>query len=231
MVVDERPAHAPGDDHATDGSCARDQEPAAGPLRAREGHNGIVGHARPSGRGRDAEQYEQGRDAGDHRDRGIGDGERRRGQRIAKPGGGGKKPERGEDRHPQPAPSGCQDAGSHGDYERHHEDEEIEGELVVRPEQVDDELLGARWLEADDERADRRDQRRRTGHEACAELRHRDGDAGPERARDGGSPPAGRHRERPAHPTPGSGPRARSPTVCHGTTLGQDCDGPMSAAR
>ena len=48
---------------------------------------------------------------------------------------------------------------------------ELEGELVVRPEEADDEVLGAGRLVVDDDLADRGDERGRAGQEAGQQLR------------------------------------------------------------
>ena len=67
---------------------------------------------------------------------------------------------------------------------------QLEGELVVGPEERDDEVLGARRLEVDDDLADRGDERGRAGEEpgqqlGDAERRGGGDDAGDRRGRHG----------------------------------------------
>ena len=64
------------------------------------------------------------------------------------------------------------------DEQRHPDDEELEGELVVGPEQPDDELLRAGRLEVDDELPDGGDERGRAGEQAGEQLRDAEGDRG-----------------------------------------------------
>ena len=68
--------------------------------------------------------------------------------------------------------------------QRDGDDEQLEGELVVRAEQADDEVLGAGRLEIDHHLTDGRDERRRAGQDArqqlgdaeCRRGRHQPGD-------------------------------------------------------
>ena len=77
------------------------------------------------------------------------------------------------------------------DGERDDDDEQLEGELVVGPEQADDEVLGARRLEVDDDLADRR--RRASvapGEQAGEQLGDAERGGGRDDPGDGGRPVA-----------------------------------------
>ncbi len=69
------------------------------------------------------------------------------------------------------------DAQTGPDGDRHSGHEQLEGELVVGPEQGDHEVLGTRRLQVDDDLADGRDQRRRAGQDAGQQLGDADGQA------------------------------------------------------
>ena len=102
--------------------------------------------------------------------------------------------------------------------QRDGDDEHLERELVVGPEQPDDDVLGAGRLEVDDDLADRRDERGRAGQQPGQQL----GDA--QRGRGGDDPGDGR---RPivaglARGHPGGWGRAR--LGAHGCIMGVRCD-------
>ena len=77
------------------------------------------------------------------------------------------------------------------------DDEHVQGQLVVRAEEADDEVLGARRLEVDDQGADREDERWGARDDAGDELRDRHRHAGGDRSREGRGPepaPSAAHR-------------------------------------
>ena len=76
--------------------------------------------------------------------------------------------------------------------QRDDQDDDVQGELVVRSEQRHDELLGARRLEVDDQAADRHDERRRSAEQAREDLADRDRHGDRDRAGDKERPAAGR---------------------------------------
>ncbi len=98
-----------------------------------------------------------------------GDAERREDERRGREAAPGQQPEAGSDE------------------QRDADDEELEGELVVGPEQPDDDLLRAGRLEVDHELSDGGDQRGRAGEEAGEQLRDPEGDRGRGDPGDGGS--------------------------------------------
>ena len=84
---------------------------------------------------------------------------------------------------------------------------DVEDELVGRAEQVDHELLRARRLQVDDERADRGHERRRARDRACQELAQ--GEANPTGDEPGdGRPKALLHARSEAHRRDGRVTRA-----------------------
>ena len=68
--------------------------------------------------------------------------------------------------------------------ERHHEHHQVEGELVGRAEQVDDELLGPGRLQVDDERPNRGDERWRASDGARQQLAEREAQRAGDEPRD-----------------------------------------------
>ena len=83
------------------------------------------------------------------------------------------------------------------DQQRDDDDQDLEGELVVRPEERDDEVLRAGRLEVDDDLADRRDERRARRAAAGEQLRDAEGGGDRDDAGDrvaGSRPRAGRDR-------------------------------------
>ena len=126
------------------------------------------------------------------------------------------------------------DDAEHGaEEERDDDDEQLEGELVVRPEQADDEVLGARRLEVDDDLADRGDERGRTGQQACQQLR--DAERGRGRDDPGDRRPPSRVRRRSTLGGPGA--REDRAVVLTVPIIAARCDvrvspsGPMPARR
>ena len=70
------------------------------------------------------------------------------------------------------------------DEDRGTDDHQVEDELVLLAEELHEDVLRARWLELDDEVADRDDERGRARHEPGDELADRDAERGRERACD-----------------------------------------------
>ena len=149
-----------------------------------------------------------------HPDGQRGRGRDRRGfrQRIAERGHEPDDPEDDEGRGSDGVVTPRQQPETGADEQRDHHDEHLEGELVVRPEEADDEILGAGWLEVDDHLADGSDQRGRTREETGEQLRdaecRRDGQDPGERGRPvasggrgGRQTPGGRGLGCGAHPT------------------------------
>ena len=106
------------------------------------------------------------------------DGQRRLGARIPEPRRDPDHDEPAEDRHGKARTGPGDDAEPGPDRERDRQDEDLEGELVGRPEDRDHELLRAGRLEVDDDAPDREDRRGDAGDEAGQELAGRDGRPG-----------------------------------------------------
>ncbi len=86
----------------------------------------------------------------------------------------GKEPEHAEGHEPErrdeEVPS-CHEPERGPDEHRDEDDDHLEGELVVGPEQAHDEVLGTWRLEVDHDLADRRHERRRAGQQSGQQLR------------------------------------------------------------
>ena len=108
----------------------------------------------------------------DELDEGGTDGQDEDGVRVPEAGQEPDGHERPDDPHRRGQAGPCDEPDDGADRQRHDEDEDLEGELVVRAEQRHDEVLGARRLEVDDLAADREDRRRRAGKDAGQELAH-----------------------------------------------------------
>ncbi len=104
------------------------------------------------------------------------------------------------------------------DEQRDRDDEDLERELVVGAEQPDHDVLGAGWLEIDDDLADRRDERRGARQQPGQQL----GDA--ERGRGRDDPGDGRRPIKTglARGHPGGWGRVRR--AAHGCIMGVRCD-------
>ena len=92
----------------------------------------------------------------------------------------------GESKGGQAEPMARHDAKHRRAADGHGHDQQVEDELVVGSEQVDHELLGARWLEGDDRGADLDHERWRARDEPGQELIDADGGRAGRRAGKGG---------------------------------------------
>jgi hypothetical protein len=101
------------------------------------------------------------------------DGQCRLGLGIANAGHDADDDEGTEDGEGEPRPANGQDAEAGPDREGYAKDEDLEGQLVGRPEGRDHELLGAGRLEVDDDAADGQDRRRMPGRRPARAPRSR----------------------------------------------------------
>ena len=148
-------------------------------------------------------------------------------QRIAERGDEPDDPEDDEGRRSDRVAAPRQQPETGPDEQRDDHDEQLEGELVVRPEEADDDVLRARRLEVDDHLSDGGDERGRAGEETGEQLRdaERRGDGQDPRERGRPVMPGGRRVRRQARGGRGLGCGA------HPTIIPVRCDIRMSRVR
>jgi len=105
------------------------------------------------------------------RDRGIG-------ERVVLRGDEAHDPECDKGHRGRLEPASRQEPQAGADDERDPDDEQLEGELVVRAEERNHDVLGAGRLEVDDDLSDGGNERGRTGQEPGQELRDAEGQRG-----------------------------------------------------
>ena len=174
--IEEGAAHGRGRHRAPERPGARDQEASAIPVGHGRGGSGGSGGSGSGGCGSgldaagERQQRTKHRQAGADRDEPRDQCVERLRLRVALTGEGGHEPEDHEERGPIAESPRGQDPGAGRDRHGHHDDDYLEGKLVVRPEQGDDEVLRARGLERDDDVAHADDEGWGAGHEAREEL-------------------------------------------------------------
>ena len=183
LGVDEGPTEPPDHDCAGEGAGGGDEESPAVPVghaHDRRASRALSRIGRPTAfRGARHEAHEDGQHGATEDDGhdGVEQGQRRLDERLAQCGRERDGAERREDCPAEPEPAAGDDAGGRRDGNGGDHDQAIEGGLVVRAEDVDKDLLGARRLETDDERPDGDDERGRAGRNAGEQLRAGDRDA------------------------------------------------------
>ena len=190
LLVEECPTDDSGHDRTRGDTAAEHQEAASVPVghlprRVASRRSRWSRRVPPGGRRPGQQRPEDGEPRADGHDHGD-DGQHLRGQWLA---------QRGDQRHrardheaddpdgPLPA---CRHTQQRRDEQRTDGDGHVEHQLVVRAEQADHEVLGARRLERDDQVTDGDDDRRRARHEARDELRDGDGHERRDGTRGGG---------------------------------------------
>ena len=147
------------------------------PVRSRnERRAGSEDATTPSvGPRRPGEEPRQGLHPEPDRHRGLGRHGGRIGQRVAERGREAEHPERDEARRREGEATGREDAEDRTERQRREDHDDLEGHLVVRPEERHDQVLGARRLQVDDDLADRRDEGGRARQQRGDQLRHSEG--------------------------------------------------------
>ena len=191
---------------------------------------GEIVSARPRRR-RQAHEGGQRDDADGHRERGVGRGQGRLDERRGQGRRERDDPERDEDRVAIPETPPGEEARHRGDQDRRDDDQGVEDRLVVRAEEVDEDLLRARRLEADDERPHRDDERGRARDQSGEQLGARDRERRRRPPRRGPARPAARAGRVgvDAGGRVGSSGGGRSIERAMAGTLAGPCDGSMSA--
>ena len=124
---------------------------------------------------RPGEEPRQGLHPEPDRHRGLGRHGGRIGQRIAEGGREAEHPERDETRRRDGEATDREDAEDRPERQRREDHDDLEGHLVVRPEERHHQVLGARRLQVDDDLADRRDEGGRARQQRGDQLRRSEG--------------------------------------------------------
>ena len=116
--------------------------------------------------------------------------DRRARERLAESGDEADHAEDRETRRAEHEAAHREDTEQRAQGERDHRHDDLQGELVVGPEEADDDVLGAGRLQVDDDLADGIDQRRRSRQDAGDRLGHAEAEGRCGYAGERGQPPS-----------------------------------------
>ena len=192
LGIDEAATKASGDHSTAERACARDEEASSVPIG--HGTHGDLVEARPGARGSTRRGTARGRGGPtSHTERSPARRPPRR--PCSRPSGPAWRADRGAPRptrrcrtrrtRPRPTTTARgQDSGKRGDRRaRRGRRARLSASLSFVPNRLDEDVLGAGRLQADDERSDRDDERWRAPDDAGDQLRRGDRQAGRKRTR------------------------------------------------